>query len=128
MNWLIFIDPSFAARLCLTLLHSLWQVPLLYLFVSLVNRLWRRRSIENAHALHVAGLLACLAAVAFTFVTIDEFLPYSYFGTYAETLPLLTWSSWSVPLFVTDFALSGCSMIVESFRPQRSSASRFSAS
>jgi len=42
-----------------------------------------------------------------TFVTIDEFLPYSYFGTYAETLPLLTWVSWSVPLFITELILQG---------------------
>ena len=42
-----------------------------------------------------------------TFVMIDEFLPYSYFGTYAETLPLLTWASWSIPLFVTELVLQG---------------------
>lgn len=39
------------------------------------------------------------------FVIIDEFLPFSYFGSYEETLPFLTWVSWAIPLFITELGL-----------------------
>lgn len=41
------------------------------------------------------------------FVMLDHYLPYSYFGTYEETLPLLTWACWAFPLFVTELILQG---------------------
>ncbi len=41
------------------------------------------------------------------FVTINEYLPYQYFGSYSEALPFLTWVSWTVPLFATELMIQG---------------------
>ena len=57
MNWTTLVDPEFSGRLCITLLHSLWQVALLVLVTWGLDRLWRRRSVEKSYALHVAALV-----------------------------------------------------------------------
>ena len=56
MNWLPLLAPQ-QRRLCLTLLHSLWQVALLAVIVWLVDRWWRKNSVERTYWLHVAALL-----------------------------------------------------------------------
>ena len=41
MNWLALFDPAVSVRLCLVLVHSLWQVALLAAVAWLVGRWWR---------------------------------------------------------------------------------------
>ncbi|MEM9326852.1 MAG: DUF2306 domain-containing protein [Bacteroidota bacterium] len=44
------------------------------------------------------------------FVILSKYLPYEYFGTYAETMPLISWFSWSIPLFVYELLLQSQKM------------------
>ncbi len=71
MNRLALIDPAFAGRLCLTLLHSAWQVALLALVAWSFERFWRNRSVERCYALHVAALVAAIAAMPITFALVE---------------------------------------------------------
>ncbi len=75
MNWATLVDPEFSGRLCMTLLHSLWQVALLVLVVWGLDRLWRRRSVEKSYALHVAALLAGMAAAPITYALVEVGTP-----------------------------------------------------
>ncbi len=75
MNWTTLIDPEFSGRLCMTLLHSLWQVALLALAAWGLDRLWRRRSVERSYALHVAALLAGMAAAPITYALVEVGTP-----------------------------------------------------
>ena len=68
MNALPLFSPEASTRICVTLLHSLWQVAALAAAAWVVGRLWRRRSVEWTYGVHVAALLACFAAVPATFV------------------------------------------------------------
>ena len=42
-----FVDPVLSSRLCLTLLHSLWQAAVLTGIALALSRLARRRSVEE---------------------------------------------------------------------------------
>ena len=53
MIWDLSWDPTICARLCLTLLHSVWQTSLITLAVWIVDALWRGLSLERRYALHV---------------------------------------------------------------------------
>lgn len=65
------VDPVFSGRLCLTLLHSVWQVALVTLAAWVIDRLWRKRSVEWSYALHAAALFVALAVMPLTYVLID---------------------------------------------------------
>ena len=76
MNWQTFIDPEFSSRLCLTLLHSIWQVALIALLIWLTDRWLRNRSVgikqvQRSYALHVLGLVAATVAMPMTFWLVD---------------------------------------------------------
>ena len=68
MNALPLFSPEVSARICVTLLHSLWQVAALAAAAWLVGRLWRRQSVEWTYGIHVAALLVSFAAVPATFL------------------------------------------------------------
>ena len=70
-----FVDAADSVRLCLTLVHSLWQVALAAAVARAIGRLWRRRSVERSYAVHVAALVAALAAVPATYALVDGSLP-----------------------------------------------------
>lgn len=62
MSWLTVIDPTLSSRLCLTLLHSLWQITLVALLVWCIDRLWKSLAVEQRYTLYVSALvLACLS-------------------------------------------------------------------
>ena len=49
MTWQVFLDPTFGVRLCLTLVHCLWQIALLTAVVWVIDRRWPRRSVEFSY-------------------------------------------------------------------------------
>ncbi len=62
MSWHTLIDPTLSSRLCLTLLHSLWQITLVALLVWCIDRLWKSLAVEQRYTLYVSALvLACLS-------------------------------------------------------------------
>src|SRR5690606_1731097 len=63
----ILLDEGTSGRLCLTLLHSLWQVALLVAIVWVIDRLGRKSSVERGYMLHVGALLAALVALPVTY-------------------------------------------------------------
>ncbi len=65
------LDLELTSRLCLTLLHSLWQVALLALIAFVLDRLWRNRSIERRYAVHLAALVVALLVMPITLVLVD---------------------------------------------------------
>ncbi|MFZ5831791.1 MAG: M56 family metallopeptidase, partial [Planctomycetota bacterium] len=62
-------DPSFSGRLCITLVHSLWQVALCAAVAWVLGLIWRR-SVERSYAAHVAALLAGLVALPITYALV----------------------------------------------------------
>lgn len=72
MHWnLISLDPELSSRLCLTLLHSLWQVSVLAFVVWCVNQIWRNGSIERHYTINVAALVLAFLAIPMTYQLID---------------------------------------------------------
>ena len=67
-----FVDPLLSSRLCLTLLHSLWQAALLAAIALAMGRLARRRSVEREYAFLVTALLTTLGAMPATFALLVE--------------------------------------------------------
>lgn len=79
-----YLTPEFSGRLCLTLLHSLWQMGLLAVVGWAVER-WRgRRSLEWAYGVHVALLASGVVATATTFARVDCELPQHAAGIVAD--------------------------------------------
>jgi len=70
MNWHTLFDPMVSSRLCLTLLHSFWQVALLAMVAATINRLWRRQTVECNYALHVGALVLGLAVVPINYAVV----------------------------------------------------------
>ena len=62
-----FLDPELASRICLTLLHSLWQIVALVVLVWCCDRLLCRHSVQRSYGLHVFALFAVLLAMPITF-------------------------------------------------------------
>ena len=60
-------DPSFSGRVCLVLLHSVWQAALLLMLTRCIERLWRQRTVEQSYAVNVAALAAVVAALPVTY-------------------------------------------------------------
>ncbi len=67
-----FTDPAFSSRLCLTLLHSLWQVALVTLVAALLDRMWKQQSAARNYTVHVTALTIALAALPVTWVLINS--------------------------------------------------------
>ena len=67
MNWFPSVAPSLCGRLCLTLLHSLWQVFLLALAARLISFSLRKRSVEFEYVIHLCGLVVAMLALPITF-------------------------------------------------------------
>ena len=70
-----FLDPVFTGRLCMTLVHSMWQVALFAAMAWAIERLGRRRSVQSSYAVHMAALLAALAAMPMTYALVDGGVP-----------------------------------------------------
>ncbi|WP_339731059.1 carboxypeptidase regulatory-like domain-containing protein [uncultured Gimesia sp.] len=75
MNWHALIDPEFSGRLCLTLIHSIWQVSLLALVVWCIDRFWRNASVERRYLLNVAALVTAIVAIPITYQLLDVTKP-----------------------------------------------------
>jgi len=71
MTWQTICDPAFSGRLCLALAHSWWQVGLLAAAAWAFDRRRPRRWVEGGYVLHVAALLAGLAALPITYALVD---------------------------------------------------------
>ncbi len=71
MNGLVLFDPAVSVRLCLVLVHSLWQVALLAAVAWLVGRWWRTRPVEWNYRLYVAALVLSLVALPVTYTVVD---------------------------------------------------------
>jgi len=60
-------DPIFSGRICLTLIHSLWQVALFALLASAAARVVRQQSAERSYRFHLAALFASLVVIPVTY-------------------------------------------------------------
>jgi len=98
MIWHSLVDPALSERLCLTLLHSVWQVTLLALAAWCLDQLRRIGSVERRYAMNVAALVTALVAMPVTYVLIGVAEPES--GTVIET-PALATVAESKPTSVT---------------------------
>ena len=67
-SWL---DSDFTLRLCLTLLHSLWQFILLALMACLVGVLIKRRGVQWLYSINVIALVIGLAMLPVTFALLS---------------------------------------------------------
>ncbi|QDV53300.1 M56 family metallopeptidase [Gimesia fumaroli] len=61
------IDPAFSARLCLTLLHSVWQFAVILTAVWCLEQFRINHRVERRYAINVAALLVGLLAVPLTY-------------------------------------------------------------
>ena len=66
------IDPAFSSQLCLTLLHSVWQVALVTLVAVLLDRLWKKPSPERSYTLHITALVIALVAMPVTWFVVES--------------------------------------------------------
>jgi beta-lactamase regulating signal transducer with metallopeptidase domain/Leucine-rich repeat (LRR) protein len=64
-------EPEFSGRLCLTLVHSLWQMGLLAAIGWLVEQRRGAKSLEWTHSMHVALLATGVMATAATYVWVE---------------------------------------------------------
>ena len=72
MSWdILSIDPELSGRLCLTLLHSLWQISALALVVWCIDQIWRNVSVERHYTVNVAALVVALFAIPITYQLTD---------------------------------------------------------
>lgn len=71
MTWHELFDPVFSGRVCVTLLHSLWQVAALAAVAWLIERSWHKSSVERSYVLHVSVLSVALVAMPVTYFSID---------------------------------------------------------
>lgn len=71
MNWQSFMEPASSGRLCLVLLHSVWQVALLTFLATIIDRLRRNTSVQSSYCLYTGALLASLALLPITFSIVD---------------------------------------------------------
>ena len=64
----VLLDLELTSRLCLTLLHSLWQVALLAFIVWGLDRTLRSLSLAHRYTLHLGVLVLAIAALPVTFL------------------------------------------------------------
>lgn len=105
MIWNTLLDPALSGRLCLTLLHSIWQVSLLAGLLWLVDRWWQKNTVERNYVLHVAALLFAILALPVTFVLVDhaptEPVAVQSTPTGTETLPSLAETRRTAPVQIS---------------------------
>ncbi|MEO2013789.1 MAG: M56 family metallopeptidase [Fuerstiella sp.] len=65
------IAPAVTDRLCLTLLHSLWQIGLITTAAWLVDRMFRSQSAERSYVIFTSVLTLSIAALPATWCVID---------------------------------------------------------
>jgi beta-lactamase regulating signal transducer with metallopeptidase domain/uncharacterized GH25 family protein len=65
------IAPAVTERLCLTLLHSLWQIVLITMAAWMVDRMFRSRSAERSYVILTSALIISIAALPATWCLID---------------------------------------------------------
>ena len=66
MTELLSIDSAISGRICLCLLHSLWQVALLWIIAATMTRLLRATA-QRTYAVFTVALVASLIAVPITY-------------------------------------------------------------
>ncbi|QEG00949.1 Regulatory protein BlaR1 [Stieleria maiorica] len=88
MNAWNFVSAELSWQICVTLLHSLWQIPLIALFIWLACR-WGRSTVERKYLLHVAGVFLSIAVVPLTFVLIANGRPADNQITAADVGPAI---------------------------------------
>jgi len=91
MNWHELIDPAWNSLLCLTLLHSLWQVTLLTLLVWCVDRLCKTISVEQRYTIYVTGLILASLSLPLNYQWIqltDSRQHVDHQSTEPDTLPI----------------------------------------
>ncbi|MFK7778014.1 MAG: carboxypeptidase regulatory-like domain-containing protein [Gimesia sp.] len=72
MHWnFLTLDPELSGRLCLTLMHSLWQISVLVFVVWCIDQIWRSGSVEHRYTVNVAALVVALLALPITYQLID---------------------------------------------------------
>ncbi|QDU06975.1 M56 family metallopeptidase [Gimesia aquarii] len=71
MIWQNFIDPALSTRICLTLVHSVWQMAALLFIVWCSGLIWKNRTVETSYTMNVAALLVGLLALPITFLMVD---------------------------------------------------------
>lgn len=69
MTW-ISLDPEICGRMCLVLLHSVWQAALLVVLVWGVSRVGRH-SVERQYAINAIVLFSVILALPVTYLTLD---------------------------------------------------------
>ena len=65
------LSTDFFARLCLMLVHSIWQVSLLLLLAIAGAWLFRQKNVHLKYTVHVAALAIALLAMPVTFLLVD---------------------------------------------------------
>jgi beta-lactamase regulating signal transducer with metallopeptidase domain len=71
MNWHTLFEPEMSGRICLTLVHSLWQVAVAALLARVVGRVWLRARVEWNYVIHLGALVVSLIAVPVTFLLLS---------------------------------------------------------
>ena len=66
-----FINPVVSAKLVLTLLHTLWQIAVLAVLTSIIERYWRQQSVERIYLLHVGVLCMAMVLVPVTYFLVE---------------------------------------------------------
>ena len=89
MNWLLSIDSAISGRICLTLLHSLWQVALLMIVAEAATRLLPRSTAQRSYAVFTLALMASLIAVPVTYRILPMESPVADFRTLATARPVI---------------------------------------
>lgn len=66
-----FLDPALCTRLCLTLLHSVWQVALFAAIAFIIDRVKKGRPAEQSYVIYASALAFSIAAVPATWLVSD---------------------------------------------------------
>src|SRR4051812_1286856 len=68
-------SPEISTRICLTLMHSLWQVAAAALAAGVIVRFVKKASVEWSYLIHFVALVVSLLAVPATFVLLSPHSP-----------------------------------------------------
>lgn len=72
MTFSLLADPNESIRICLTLLHSIWQFGALALVAWCTDRVVRSRSVEWSYVISVAALVLGLLALPVTYLIVPQ--------------------------------------------------------
>src|SRR4051794_15238031 len=85
MTWQNLFSPEISTRICLTLMHSLWQVAVVALAAGVIVRFVKKASVEWSYTIHFGALMFSLLAVPVTFFMVSSSSPKVIVS--AEVLP-----------------------------------------